>query len=365
MTDTESRPGTAGPGPAADWDALARYLADESPPEEAARVEAFLAARPADREFLSALDRAMSDIAGRAESEVDVDAALASLKSRPRFSAAPDVPAGDGKRRGMAIMRRIKWNVPFPALAASLAAVAGIAGWLVLGRNPVTEVALPAPRMLATGVGVRDSLSLPDGSRVVLGPLSSVTVAAGYGGRTREVSIRGHAFLDIAHDARRPFTVHAGNATIVDVGTRFGVRSDVDGQVAVAVFEGAVSLRPVNTPAIDGVILRAGDNGLLETGGEVVARRGTVVGDDIAWLSGRLVLKEATIDEVRASMRSWYGIDLRVADPSLASRHITATFRGEPVDRVLDVLGLVLGADIERRGDTAIVRPAMGSRRSR
>ena len=62
------------------------------------------------------------------------------------------------------------------------------------------------------------------------------------------------------------------------------------------------------------------------------------------------------LSEVAASLNRWYGIDLQVPDGSLATRHLTATFSGESPERVLDVIRLVLGADIERHGDTAIVR---------
>ena len=94
-----------------------------------------------------------------------------------------------------------------------------------------------------------------------------------------------------------------------------------------------------------------------------MAQRGSVTNDDFAWMEGRLLLRDAPIEEVIASVRRWYGIELRV-DPSLMSRHITATFANESVDHVLEVLRLVLGADIERQGDTATVRPSGGGMRS-
>ena len=70
----------------------------------------------------------------------------------------------------------------------------------------------------------------------------------------------------------------------------------------------------------------------------------------------QLVFREAPLSEVAASLNRWYGIDMQIPDPSLAMRHLTATFSGESPERVLDVIRLVLGADIERHGDTAIVR---------
>ena len=62
-------------------------------------------------------------------------------------------------------------------------------------------------------------MTLSDGTRVIIGPLSSVKIAAGYGQASREVEVSG-AWFDVVHDESRPFTVHAGGATIVDIGIR-------------------------------------------------------------------------------------------------------------------------------------------------
>jgi transmembrane sensor len=86
-------------------------------------------------------------------------------------------------------------------------------------------------------------------------------------------------------------------------------------------------------------------------------RRGAATDDDVSWLRGRLVYRDAPLAHVRADLRRWYGLELVLADSALAARHLTASFAGEPPDEVLRVIGLALGAAIERRGDTAVVRP--------
>jgi transmembrane sensor len=121
----------------------------------------------------------------------------------------------------------------------------------------------------------------------------------------------------------------------------------------------------MNTPPQQGVILQAGDNGILQNGGQVITRRGSVTDDDMAWLKGKLVFRDAPISEVVNSLRKWYGIEVKVADRTLDNRHLTATFAGETPERVLEVIRLALGADIERRGDTAVVRSAKGTMRPR
>jgi transmembrane sensor len=364
MTDGSSNFESSSSPRSPDWEALARHLTGESLPEESARIEAALGAQPEERAALARLGTAIDDLRSDTFAGLDVDAALARVKARPEFSDSGIIPIDLGRSNSRS--SRPRWLIPMPALAAAALVTVGVASWMSYRNRPREAVATaPSSRMLATGVGVRDSLTLSDGTRIVLGPLSSVKVAAAYGSTSREVEVRGDAWFDIVHDSGKPFTVHAANATIVDVGTKFAVRSDDPEGVSVSVSEGSVSLRQVNTPLEKGVILKAGDNGLLKSGGDVVARRGSASEDDVAWMRGRLVFRGAPLGEVANSMRKWYGIELNVSDPSLANHHLTATFAGESPERVLDVIRLALGAEIERHGDTVIVRSAKGSMRSR
>ena len=110
---------------------------------------------------------------------------------------------------------------------------------------------------------------------------------------------------------------------------------------------------------MNAVILGAGQFGLLTPDGNAATRPSTE--QDLAWMQRRLVFRETPMSEVVESCRRWYGIRLRLADASLASQHLTATFSGETPEAALEVIRLSLGAEIERRGDTAIVhatRPA-------
>lgn len=331
-----------------DWEALARELTGESLPGDDERI------RPEDRELLERIGPTISTIRADAPSDIETEAALRNVKARPEFRASHTFP-----------IKRPRWLIPMPALAAAALLAVGVASWMAYDNRPKEQAVFPAARMLGTGVGVRDSMKLSDGTRVIIGPLSSVTIAAGYGVTSREVEVRGDAWFDVVHDERMPFTVRAGSATIVDVGTKFTVRSDDPDGVSVAVSEGSVSLRQVNTPPQQGVILKAGDNGVLQNGGKVTAHRGSVTDDDMAWLRGKLVFRDAPVSEVVSSVRKWYGIEVKVADRTFDNRHLTATFSGETPERVLEVIRLALGADIERRGDTAIVRSAKGNMRSR
>ena len=211
-------------------------------------------------------------------------------------------------------------------------------------------------RTVATAVGARDSLRLPDGTHVVLAPGSRLDVAAGYGSDRRDVVLRGEAYFDVVHDDVRPFVVHAEDAFVRDIGTAFVVRSDAAEGVEVVVTKGSVSVAH-RAARDDEAVLHAGDRAIVAADRRVLVSRGGATPEDTSWLRGRLVYRDAPLAEVRADLRRWYGLELRLADSALGARHLTATFDGESADEVLRVIGLALGADVERRGDTAVVRP--------
>ena len=352
MTHENQKSGMSPSGPPTDWEALARRVTGESSPEESARIDAWLAGHPEQREILATLDNAMSRMADEIQSDIDVEGALKQVKARRDAIGKAPLELRPARKP----QPRPVWRVAVPALAASGLLAIGVLTFRSSKESAAPSVASAVqPRLLATGVGVRDSLTLPDGSRVILGPMSSIRISSRYEEGVREVEVAGDAWFDVAkRDGMKQFTVRAGSATIVDIGTRFAVQSDAADGVSVTVTEGSVSVAAANQPAAETVFLKAGDNALLQKDGTIRTRRGTATEDDLAWMSGRLVFRETPMTEVASAIHRWYGIDLRM-DSSLQSRRITATFTSETPDAMLDVLRLVLDADIQRRGDTAVV----------
>jgi transmembrane sensor len=128
---------------------------------------------------------------------------------------------------------------------------------------------------------------------------------------------------------------------------------DDSGGVRLAVDSGSVSLGTNESAGSAREILNARDRASVNPSGLVVVERSAVTDDDVAWLQGRLVFRDAPLIEVGAELYRWYGVRLRVADSSLGNLHLTASFSGEPVDRVLNVIALSLGARLERQGNVA------------
>jgi transmembrane sensor len=334
-----------------DWEALARVLANESTAEEATRVRAWLAAHPAERQLVERLDEAARpDVAN-----VDIEAALNRVRARMEpQTAAPRLAVV----RGNAGRPRRVYFVSALAIAAAAAFAV-----VVLRQSPSNETSSPSNQTYATTVGQRDSITLPDSSRVILGPMSRLAVV--YGKDSRSVELQGDAFFDVRHDASKPFSVRVGRAVVEDIGTTFTIESDAGDTTNVSVITGSVRLRSTDSAANSGAVLAAGDRGSMAATGEVRSYPHTVTEDVAAWTSGKLVFKDASLIRVVGEIRRWYGVTLRISDSSLADRHLSFDATGEPVEQVLKIIGLDLGARIERQGDTATVTPIRGPNSAR
>lgn len=312
------------------WTTLSRFFSGEATPEETGAV----------RQWLE-----VNSDAG----PVDVEAALTRVKSR--LAEAVVVPLPE-PRRGLPVA--LRW-------AAALALVAG-AG--LVWRLTRTSTELPtAAATYTTNVGQTDSLTLSDGTVAILGPVSRLAVSAGYGDGARTVELEGVAWFDVTHDNTRPFRVKAGSAEIEDLGTRFGVTATGD-EVRVVVESGSVAIQDTVKRSARRVTLKAGEAATLRAN-QSLPTPSARTESDIAWLSGHVVFDNAPLARVRDDLRRWYGLELVLADSSLLARHVSARFAGESSAQVLRVLELALGAVIERRGDTAVVRSAAPSRSSR
>ena len=364
QNESPSFPNPDPSGSSTDWEALARYLAGESSAAESERIGQWLAEHKADAALVAALDKALAGLVLPVHGDTDVDRALARVvERRDAANGDPTVPS----RRTARELRHSRRTASTWRATAILAAAAAVvlAARLLLQRGDEGRPSVAdggRGRTYATAVGKRDSLRLPDGGRVVLGPASKLVVAPAYGRGMREVELHGEAYFDVVHDTTRPFIVRAGDVSVRDVGTSFAVRADSGTRVQVVVTAGSVNLRSAAI-ADSGVLLAAGDIGTVQPDGRVTIKRTVPAEQYLAWMRDSLVFRDASLAEVGEELRRWYGVVLRVDDPSLAERHLTMTFAGDPLDRVLRVIGLGLGADVERRGDTAVVSRSAPSTR--
>ena len=181
-----------------------------------------------------------------------------------------------------------------------------------VSSSDVNAISSPAAK-----IGV---LTLEDGSKVRLAPESRLSVPKSFGEKLRAVKLEGAASFIVAQGLKKPFQVHAREAIIEAKGTAFTVRSyAADDALTIVVTEGTVQLRR-DKKVEDIVAPRAY---ILKDGAE--PRTASVDERDAAdaWRNGTLAVTNEPLRDVLPQLRRWYGLDLRVVDPTLNKRPVT------------------------------------------
>ncbi|MGH7359589.1 MAG: FecR family protein, partial [Gemmatimonadaceae bacterium] len=124
-----------------------------------------------------------------------------------------------------------------------------------------------------------------------------------------------------------------------------------DSIVQVAVAEGRVALRSDRAPAGGGAVLTRGQLGSLTRSDTIATVSEADLEAHLGWAEGRLAFRNAPITDVVTQIGRWYDVEVRLADASLASRHLTLSFSDEPLGAVLQAIALSLDARYERTED--------------
>jgi transmembrane sensor len=143
-------------------------------------------------------------------------------------------------------------------IAFSMSAGAtALAACLLVLYWPSAKVATGDSSVVSTGAGRQRSLSLADGTKILLADNTTLHTRLSDG--TRSVTIdRGKAYFDVMHDEHRPFVVLAGRRRITDIGTKFSVSRNGE-DVEIAVTEGKVRVDDVNAPSSAPIMASAND----------------------------------------------------------------------------------------------------------
>lgn len=180
------------------------------------------------------------------------------------------------------------------------------------------------PDLYATTTNERREVQLSDGSRIWLDSDTWLRVKYARGHRT-VVLDHGRARFDVAHDVTRPFTVTAGQQTVVAVGTSFDVER-LDAKVLVTLIQGRVRVTHTDAPAGPGnaVMLAAGQT-LTAIPDRPFAIQPADLRNVTAWEAGHLVFRNETLADAVERVNRYIQHPIMV-DPAVADIRVSGVF---------------------------------------
>jgi transmembrane sensor len=252
---------------------------------------------------------------------------------RPREAEENPKPPANWRRIGIA--------------AASIAVIAGSVATGAMLLSGLSD------KPYSTGIGIRETITLPDGSQIDLNTDTSVRVAESQRKATLE---RGEAFFLIKHNAAHPFVVVAGDQRIVDLGTKFTVRQDTD-RTEVALVEGRARIEPLHGGTQAQIAtLKPGDVAVGDSNSLKIANRSPrELADELGWREGVLIFRRTPLADAVTQFNRYNMRKLVVADRAAGSLQIGGTFQANNPDVFARVARDVLGLHVETRGGEIVI----------
>ena len=194
------------------------------------------------------------------------------------------------------------------------------------------------------------SISLPDGSTVVLNKYSELSYASSFGETDRIVTLKGEAFFEVERDTQKPFVIHVNNAEVEVLGTSFNVQSyEEREEIEVVVQTGLVKF---SVPGVNKEIkLEAGQKGIYSKAAKDL---GSTINTDInflAWNTRKLVFTENDLRSVIETINRTYQVNITLPASISSSCVVTVTFDHQSLQSVLNVLKTTLNLEYRINGN--------------
>lgn len=189
---------------------------------------------------------------------------------------------------------------------------------------------------LTTPRGGQFQLTLPDGTKVWLNAASSITYPTAFKGKERKVTVSGETYFEVAHNARHPFRVKAGDQVIEDIGTSFNVNGYNDeSSTKTTLIEGAVKVSVGATDMF--TTLKPGQQ--AEWNGQTMSVKNDIDIDEIvAWKEGTFRFDNTDLKTILRQFARWYDIEVLYEGPLKERKFIGAVSRDNTLQSVLDLL---------------------------
>lgn len=257
------------------------------------------------------------------------------------------------------VKQRVEWKCLMKAAAAVFLPLCFV--WLFISNNTNKDKVFSRLTTIETLPGVRKTLKLEDGSKITINGGSKVSYQKPFSRYTREITLRGEAFFEVAKDSLRPFIVKTGSLSTQALGTSFNIKYHVeDNDISVALATGSVKIEK-QTKEGNSPIAR------LEPGKQLIfdkANQSYKVAaydslDILGWREGFLYFKKANLDQVVKKLESLYGIEIELTGKVPGNEkewHYTGTYYNESLENVLEGIAFVKSFSYEKKDSKVYIK---------
>ncbi len=195
--------------------------------------------------------------------------------------------------------------------------------------------------------GKRSILILEDGTRVWVYPDTEMKFPTLFAKSRREMHLSGEAYLEVAKDKKRPFTVMAPDFNIEVLGTKFNVSAyKDDSKHEVALLEGSVKVIVNGKQAVK----------LVPKQMAIIGKEGVstqMTDDDLydCWQKGILRMSSEPLQDILRVLQRYYDVEIKTSAGVDNLKCNGKLLLSDSIDNVLQSIEATVPVKTERKGD--------------
>ena len=283
------------------------------------------------------------------------------------FNRFENQPRAGSTRRSISPLR----NYTVGAILAGLFLFAGVITLFLYPNidNGVTQ-ADGISMAYSTAIGEIKTVSLPDGSKLLLNSNTKIDISFNEAARLVHLG-EGEAYFDVSHAIDKPFIVYAGKYVVKATGTAFSVEI-LGGELDVLVTEGRVEVATLQSPVTGNeqpdssriadadslVPLMQGQRIILNEHTDMLESIQRVAPESIkknlAWRDGMLMFDNDPLDFVIAEINRYTKVKIMITDSTIRDMRFGGYFRIGDVPVILATMEENYGLKVDRIADNLV-----------
>ena len=230
------------------------------------------------------------------------------------------------------------------AIATSMIALIAVGVWL-FDSNDIDGI---DNMQTITALNGTKTVNLSDGSKVWLKEGSSIKYPKE---DTREISLTGQAFFDVARNEMHPFTVSIDETLITVLGTSFAVNGAENGIIELQVVRGKISM----SNEYDEIIVEKGKAATYNPATEKITQVDFKDPLEAPWKSGRFTFKNTTLANILTELEEYYEVEIELTNEKLSSCKKTTSTPVKSINEVIQAIATQFQLSVRKIADTSFV----------
>jgi ferric-dicitrate binding protein FerR (iron transport regulator) len=240
-------------------------------------------------------------------------------------------------------------------------------GWGVYWSDSYTNLTEDAASQIVTvktAFGEKKTISLSDGSQMIVNANSAISYTTGKSTKKEMVvDLQGEAYFDIAPrpaSSDKVFRVCTKDGNVSVLGTKFSV-STREENTAVALKEGLVSIHPLQqASSADGsqTQLHPGELGRFYTSKPTVKIEKVNVDVYTSWANGKLIFDKTPLTVVAQRIEQTFGVEVAFRNASLHKRTISGAIENSSLDIITEGLSQTLMVPVKKENNIVYIGTA-------